>query len=215
MKKMTELDMMGNPCPIPVIRAKKALADPASDGVLVLVDNIVAVQNLEKMAKGMGYTFAYESEGDTRHRVRIGKAEGARPAAEAVIAPAAPQSLPVSGAQCLPAEGPATVLITKDCMGSGSDELGRILIKGFIFSLTELPVLPKAVIFINAGVRLAVAGSNVLADLQRLEEAGTTILACGTCLNFYELTEQLAVGQVTDMFGITSRLAAPGQLISL
>jgi selenium metabolism protein YedF len=206
---MTQLDMMGNPCPIPVIRARKELEKPDSDGVLVLVDNIVAVQNLEKMAKGLGYVFSYESDGDALFRVSIGK-DGA----------SMPRAVPIPKDTLLAAPAQdktdgVTVLITKDMMGDGSEELGRILIKGFIFSLTELPVLPKAVIFLNSGVRLAVEGSNTLADLQKLSDAGATILACGTCLNYYSLTEKLAVGEVTDMFGITGHLAAPGKLITL
>ena len=206
---MTQLDMMGNPCPIPVIRARKELEKPDSDGVLVLVDNIVAVQNLEKMAKGLGYVFSYESDGDALFRVSIGK-DGA----------SMPRAVPIPKDTLLAAPAQdktdgVTVLITKDMMGDGSEELGRILIKGFIFSLTELPVLPKAVIFLNSGVRLAVEGSNTLADLQKLSDAGATVLACGTCLNYYGLTEKLAVGEVTDMFGITGHLAAPGKLITL
>ena len=125
-----------------------------------------------------------------------------------------PRDMPLAAPAQDKTEG-VTVLVTKDMMGDGSEELGRILIKGFIFSLTELPVLPKAVIFLNSGVRLAVEGSNTLADLQKLSDAGATILACGTCLNYYGLTEKLAVGEVTDMFGITGHLAAPGKLITL
>lgn len=200
---MTLLDMLGNPCPIPVIRARKELEKPESEGVLVLVDNFVAVQNLEKMAKGLGYAFSYETEGDARFRVSIGK--NGMPAAKAESVPAAEQ----------PVNGGLTVLITRDRMGSGSDELGRILIKGFIFSLTELSPRPTAVLFLNSGVNLAVEGSNTLADLQTLAGSGTKILACGTCLNYFNLTEKLAVGEITNMFGITNNLAASGKLITI
>lgn len=203
---MTLLDMQGNPCPIPVIQAKKELEKPESEGVQVLVDNIVAVQNLEKMAKGLGYTFSYEAEGDSLFRVAIGKNGMPAPKVEAV---------PVSACEPSPEVGAPTVLITKDRMGSGSEELGRILIKGFIFSLTELTPRPKAVLFLNSGVTLAIEGSNTLSDLQALADSGTKVLACGTCLNYFNLTDQLAVGEVADMFGITSHLAAPGKLITL
>ena len=30
---MNKLDMTGQPCPIPVVQAKKLLADPAVDGI--------------------------------------------------------------------------------------------------------------------------------------------------------------------------------------
>ena len=207
---MIDLDLTGNPCPIPVIRAKKELEKPENSSVRVLVDNIAAVQNLEKMAKGYGYAFSYGREGEARFRVVMAKSGAAERGEE--DGPKAASAAPLAGR---PETDGVTVLITKDRLGSGSEELGKILIKGFIFSLTELPVPPQAVIFLNSGVRLAAEGVNTLDDLKNLAESGTKVLACGTCLNYYELTDKLAVGEVTDMFGISSLLAAPGKLIAL
>lgn len=203
---MKTIDMRGNPCPIPVITAKKELAQAQEDGVHVWVDNIVAVQNLEKMANGMGYKYSHVQQ-DESFMVTISKTDGHNPneCAPCEEIPAAAQST---------AEG-VTVLITSDQMGRGSEELGKILIKGFVFSLTELPVPPKAVIFLNSGVQLVVNGSNTVPDLQTLQDKGTSILACGTCLNYFALTEQLAIGEITDMFGITEHLASATNLITL
>ncbi len=203
---MKTLDMRGNPCPIPIITAKKELQNPDVNSVLVWVDNKPAVQNLQKMAHGYGYAFFSVPSGED-FQVTIEKGDAGTHSETMAITP------PVE-INRLMSEG-VTVLITKDKMGSGSDELGRILIKGYLFSLTELPVLPKTVIFLNSGVHLACAGSNTLADLQALADRGTEILACGTCLNYYSLTEQLAVGQITDMFGISARLAAAAKVISI
>lgn len=203
---MKTLDMRGKPCPIPVITAKNALAEPGTDAVTVIVDNIVAVQNLEKMAKGMDYQFAYTEDGNAQYTVQI-SAEGAAPPVAAATMPTVPDE-PAS------ARG-VTVLITNDQMGTGSEDLGRILIKGFLFSLTELSPAPEAVIFLNAGVRLACEGANTLDDLRTLLGEGTKVRACGTCLNFYQLTEQLAAGEITDMMGITQLLASAGRLITL
>lgn len=203
---MKILDMRANPCPIPVITAKKALQDPATHSVRVLVDNKPAVQNLQKMAHGYGYTFSSVPAGED-FQVTIEKGNADIPTENTAIT--SPERI---GHQA--SEG-VTVLVTQDKMGSGSDELGRILIKGYLFSLTELPVLPKAVIFLNSGVRLTCADSNTLVDLQALAGKGTEILACGTCLNYYSLTEQLAVGQITDMFCISERLAAAAKVISI
>lgn len=203
---MKTLDMRGSPCPIPVITTKKELQNPDVNGVLVLVDNKPAAQNLQKMAHGYGYTCSSMPAGED-FQVTIEKGDaGTHPENMITTPPAAINRLESEG---------ATVLVTKDKMGSGSDELGKILIKGYLFSLTELPVLPKAVIFLNSGVRLACAGSNTVTDLQALAGKGTEILACGTCLNYYSLTEQLAVGQITDMFGISARLAAAAKVISI
>lgn len=202
---MTVLEMQGNPCPIPVVEARKELAKNESDGVIVVVDNFTAVQNLEKMAKGVGYSFSYEKENESTFRVTINK-NGA--------APIQTESQPLPAASPTLSEG-ATILISKNHMGEGSEELGKILIKGFIFSLTELPVPPKAVIFVNSGVYLSTKGSNTLADLQILADKGTEIRSCGTCLNYYSLTEQLEVGEIADMFAIAGYLNSAQNTITL
>lgn len=201
---MKTIDMLGQPCPIPVIQAKKALAEPGAEGVAVLVDNIVAVQNLQKMAEGMGYDFSHTQQADDQYTVSISRSGGAWP-----VAAVPPAQSGEHGA------GGMTVLISADQMGRGSEELGRILIKGFIFSLTELQPLPEAVLFINSGVKLAAEGANTLADLHTLAAKGVKILACGTCLNYYNLTEQLAVGEIVDMLGIATALNAGAGVLTL
>lgn len=206
---MNKLDMTGQPCPIPVVQAKKLLADPAVEGVAVTVDNIVAVQNLEKMAKGLGYGFSYKADGERLFLVSLLRGENS-------VLPTAPADADI---QCEPTpldtgDGP-TVLITGDSLGSGAEALGKILIKGFIFSLTELSPAPKSVIFLNGGAHLTTEGANTVPDLKVLAEKGCEILTCGTCANFFELTDKLAVGSITDMMGITTRIAAAVRLLSV
>lgn len=205
---MQILNMLGQPCPIPVISAKKALALPGAQGVEVQVDNMAAVQNLEKMANGLGYSHAYTQTGDSEYLVTIGL-NGAPPPKNTIPAPV--DCPPLQAA----ALGGLTVLLTANQMGSGSEELGRILIKGFLFSLSELPIPPENVIFLNSAAQLTTEGANTLDDLRALAAKGTGIYTCGTCLNYYGITEKLAVGEVTDMMGITTRLAAAGKLVTL
>lgn len=199
---MKKLDMRGNPCPIPVITAKKELTLPTCEGVVVVVDNFVAIQNLEKMAKGYGFPFSHQSHEDGTYSASIVKS-GEIPVLEEVAVPS-----PV-------AVGGATVLIGSNQMGRGSEELGKILIKGFIFSLTQLPTPPKAVLFLNSGIDLVCEGSNVISDLETLVSQGCEVIACGTCLNFYQKTDLLAVGEIGDMYNIASHLAVGAPLISL
>ncbi|MFV0413628.1 MAG: sulfurtransferase-like selenium metabolism protein YedF [Oscillospiraceae bacterium] len=202
---MEHINMLGQPCPIPVIQAKKALAKPQASGVEVLVDNVVAVQNLEKMAKGLGYTFDFSKQAEDHYTVSIAM-NGAPPP----VAEQAPAGTKEGGAA-----GGLTVLVTTNQMGTGAEELGKILIKGFIFSLTELPETPEAVIFLNGGAHLTTEGANTLEDLKTLAGKGAKICTCGTCLNYYNLTEKLAVGEVVNMFTIASMLAAAGRIITL
>ena len=107
------------------------------------------------------------------------------------------------------------VLIGSDRMGQGAEELGKILIKGFIYSLSELPIPPKYVIFLNSGAYLTAKGANTLEDLKRLEEKGTEILTCGTCINYYELQDELAVGKIVNMYEITERLASANNILNI
>lgn len=201
---MKTLDLTGNPCPIPVIKTKKEMEKAAVSGVRVLVDNIVAVENLKKMADGMGYTFSYVNQ-DENFMITIGKGT-ADVSAEAVSE---------QGESGAAQEEGVTVLVTADQMGRGSEELGRIMIKGFLFSLTELAVAPKAVIFLNSGIKLTTEGSNVIEDLQVLLDKGSNIVSCGTCLNYYSLTEKLMVGKISNMFEITEHLTNAASLITL
>ncbi|MEG1846903.1 MAG: sulfurtransferase-like selenium metabolism protein YedF [Lachnospiraceae bacterium] len=210
---MKTLNLLGQPCPIPIIEAKKELAKQETTGVSVLVDSMVAVQNLQKMADGMGYEFSYEEKtedaGQIMYLAHL-KKQGAHTQENKTQENHTPENTTDTDNQT-----GVTVLITGDQMGKGSEELGKILIKGFIFSLTELPTPPKEVIFLNAGIRLVTQGSNVIEDLQRLAGQGTTIYVCGTCLNYYDMTDKVEVGEVTNMFGITNCLANAVKLITL
>ena len=98
-------------------------------------------------------------------------------------------------------------------MGRGSDELGGVLMKGFLFAVSQLPELPRTMLFYNGGASLTCKGSGSLEDLKSLEAQGVEILTCGTCLNFYGLTDQLAVGGVTNMYSIVEKLAGAGKVV--
>jgi len=100
-------------------------------------------------------------------------------------------------------------------MGNGAEELGKILVKGFIYSLTELPLPPQCVIFFNAGAYLTSDGANTLDDLKKLEEKGTEILTCGTCINYFGLQNKLAVGKIVNMYEITERLVCAGTVVNI
>jgi selenium metabolism protein YedF len=204
---METIDMRGQPCPIPVVNAKKTLAKTGVDGVVVLVDNNVAVQNLEKMARGTGRAFSAEQESSDCYRVTITQGESSATSISATPAPAPAAS---ASAQTGP-----VVLITSDTLGRGADELGHILIKGFIFSLAQLTPAPVAVIFLNGGARLTTKGAATVDDLKALQAKGTEICTCGTCANYYKLTDNLAVGRIVDMMYIAERLARASHIISI
>lgn len=107
------------------------------------------------------------------------------------------------------------IAISADTMGNGSEELGKILIKSFIYSLTELTEPPETLVFFNSGVCLTSNESNTIEDLKKLEKQGTKILTCGTCVNYYALQNKLAVGVVSNMSEIAQIMANAGNLINI
>jgi selenium metabolism protein YedF len=95
---------------------------------------------------------------------------------------------------------PSKVFIIKsDGLGRGDDDLGQVLMSSFLRHLGESREKPAAMIFLNAGVRLVCEGSLCLAHLKKLEEQGVEILACSTCLDYFELMDRQRVGKPTTM----------------
>jgi selenium metabolism protein YedF len=92
-----------------------------------------------------------------------------------------------------------TFLIQSEGLGRGDEQLGIMLMANFLRLLGESQDKPLSLVFWNAGVKLACEGSHVLTHLKRLEEQGVEILACTTCLEFYDLADKLKVGKPTTM----------------
>jgi selenium metabolism protein YedF len=194
------VDARGLACPQPVIRTRKAMAE--AERVVTLVDNDTAVTNVSRMAQKAGWRVVVEAkDGDFRLEMTQGEA-------------AAPTPAPAVG-QIASLSGPLVLVVSQDTMGRGNAELGGILVRGFFHTLSEVEPLPQTLIFFNTGVKLACQGSPVLDDLCALEAKGIEILVCGTCLNYFELTDELAAGQVSNMYDIAETMLRAGQLVNL
>lgn len=189
---MIKVNAIGEICPKPVIMTKKALKEIESGVVEVSVDNQTSKENVEKMAKEMGHTFETKEEGNV-FVITITKAgEKQEKSSE---------------------EENIVISIGSDKMGEGEDELGKILIKGFIYALTEAETLPKTVLLYNKGVLLASTFEDTVKDLKVLEERGVEILSCGTCANFYHVQDQIKVGTLTNMYTILERQMKAAKVI--
>ncbi|MEE0745299.1 MAG: sulfurtransferase-like selenium metabolism protein YedF [Anaerovoracaceae bacterium] len=92
------------------------------------------------------------------------------------------------------------IMIASDSIGKGAEELGKNLMKSYIYSLTEADVKPETIMFLNRGVYLTTKGSEVLDMIKQLERDGVEILSCGACLDYYGLNDDLVVGSVTNMY---------------
>ncbi|MFR7663449.1 MAG: sulfurtransferase-like selenium metabolism protein YedF [Coprococcus sp.] len=198
------VNAMGDACPIPVVKTKNAIKELIGAGMVeTLVDNEIAVQNLTKMAQQKNYGVRSEKLGENQYRVIMTIGESANEAgAEAVEEETTAEEI------CMPdgRKGNKVVVISSSYMGTGDDELGAVLMKGFIYALSQQDELPKTILFYNSGAKLACEMSPTLEDLMSLEANGVEILTCGTCLNHYGLTEKLKVGGVTNMYVITEKM---------
>jgi selenium metabolism protein YedF len=184
---MKRIDVRGKSCPVPVIETRNLIESGNFDEVEVLVDNPTSKENVTRFLESRGYCVAVE-EADGFISVRA----SGDPSARAAVSPATNKTV---------------VFVDGETLGRGDPELGAILMKSFLHTLKELNPLPRSIIFINAGVNLAVEGSNYLGVLGELENLGIEITSCGTCLDFYRLKEKLAVGRVTNMYDIVTSLS--------
>lgn len=201
-----EIDCRGLNCPQPVINTKKALDQITTGQVVTIVDNAIAFQNVTLFARNYGCQVENREDKGTFY-ITINKKEGGEPAAKQAAAekstapPAAPSGL--------------VYLITSDLFGQGSTDLGTVLMKSLMLTLAETSPAPEAMIFLNSGVYLVIDESEVLPHLHQLAEAGTQIIACGTCLDYYRLREKLAIGTISNMYEINNKLIEPNKVITI
>ncbi|MCR4420293.1 MAG: sulfurtransferase-like selenium metabolism protein YedF [Clostridia bacterium] len=192
----TVVDARGLACPQPVVNTKRAL-EAAGEGVVVtIVDNEVARDNVVRFARSQGLRAEVEEKG-SEYYIRIsrtGFAELSQQANPALV---------------------EVLLVTGAALGRGDEELGRVLMQSFLTTLAQSEHLPRKILLLNSGVRLACEGSPVLDSLLALESKGVEIVACGTCLDYYGLKESLCVGSVTNMYSIVEALAEAEKILHL
>lgn len=207
MTKHIDLDCRGLACPGPVLKTMDAVEKEAPESLTVQVSDQAASENVTRLLSGKGYSVA------------------ATPGVEAIIlsatraaSPAAPSP---SGDACAAAVSQAlsndkvTVLIAADVIGSGSDELGGKLMFNFLATLPEIGPGLWRIVLVNGGVRLACEGNPCLEKLQALAASGVTVLVCGTCLGFFDLTDQKRVGETTNMLDVVTSLGNAGKVVQV
>lgn len=112
-------------------------------------------------------------------------------------------------------KGSTVILITNNGMGQGDLELQHKLIQTYLRLLDENEMLPAVICFYTEGVKLVTEGSPVIEVLQAIESKGTHLVICGTCLNYYGLTDRVRVGIVGGMTDIIEAQRRADKLITL
>lgn len=186
-KELT-VDVRGSLCPKPVIETKKVSDANPSAVIITIVDNEVSRDNVEKFGKSRGYGVDIRQDGKDFY---LTMTPNANPVAEI----------------CEPMSyGNRVILMTKDYLGEGSEELGRNLMKTFWVCMVEADVKPSKIYFINSSVKMVTNDSVHLENIKKLADAGVEIAACGICLDFYGVKEELGVGSITNMYAITDSI---------
>ena len=224
--KTRVVDARGLACPLPVVNTKKATAELTQGGtVTVLVDNEIAVQNLQKFATQKGYQSMAEKKTEQEYQVTIVVTEEALSNEEVVATEKQDSGIEaketvteeneVDSLSCQPdlRQKGLVAVLSANVMGMGEEKLGKSLMKAFVFALTKQDRLPETILCYNTGAYLTCEGADTLEDMKNLEAEGVKILTCGTCLDFYGLKEQLAVGNVTNMYEIVEIMEQANKII--
>ena len=183
------VDVRGSLCPKPVIETKKV--SDANPGAIIttIVDNEVSRDNVAKFGKSRGYGVEVRQDGKDFYLILT------------------PNMNPVTEVSCEPLNyGNRIVLMTKDYLGEGSEELGRNLMKTFWVCMLEADVKPAKIYFINSSVKMVVNDSIHLENIKKLADLGVEIAACGICLDFFGIKDELGVGSITNMYAITDSI---------
>jgi len=197
------VNAIGDQCPIPVVKTMKAVAAMTEPGTLEIhVDSEIPVQNLTRFAADRGLSVASEKMDEKHFVVKM------------IVTDPAATAAKNENAVCVPdMRGDTVIAVGSNCMGSGDDNLGATLMKGYLYAVSQQEELPKTILFYNGGAKLTVEGAVSVEDLKNMEAQGVEILTCGTCLNFYGLGDKLAVGGVTNMYTIVEKLTQAAKVI--
>lgn len=208
---MNTIDARKLNCPQPLILTKNALEEGQNE-ILVLIDTDTAKQNIVKYCSKMGYnTELTEQDGHTVIKINKALSDSSQTTATSKELSDASETKII----LQESDNKKVYFIGTNILGSGSEDLGKLLMKGFIYTITQVKPYPEAIIFLNSGVKLACENSDSIDDLSKLLQAGTRIVSCGTCLDFYQIKEKLKVGEITNMYDIVETISASNNVVSI
>ncbi len=210
MKK--SIDAKGLACPQPVILCRKTMAVGGLSEMEITVDNDAARENVVRFLKFTGAAEPRVVSAGSVHTISaavspamIAKAGGGEPA------PACEEEPQIAAPQL----GGKTLFFSADQIGRGDETLGKLLVKGLLYAVSELSRPPKTLVLMNSGVRLAAERAETIELLKTIEAKGTEILVCGTCLDYYHLKESLGAGRVSNLYEITERFLASADVVTV
>jgi selenium metabolism protein YedF len=202
---MKTVDAKGKTCPIPLIMTKKAMAELVENESLeILLDNEISKKNVVHFLTEHKMKIHEEQTGDI-FRLVVNKTGNI------------PEDTNVDEYCEIYPEALSNYVMTvkRNRMGDGADELGEILLKAAINTIPDMDLKPNKMIFFNSGILMTLKDSTVVESLKKLENIGIEILVCGTCLDYYQKKDELAVGRISNMYDILDSMSKAGKVIFL
>ena len=217
------VDARGMACPQPVIMCRKVIAEGGLQEIEIIVDNEAARENVVRFLRFAGSenpavtaAGAVSTIVSTVTAAMIEKAGGKAPAPACEDDETEPGGQPDdAGAQAAQALNAKTLFFSSDQIGRGDEALGRLLVRGFIYTLSEMDRPPRTLVFMNSGVRLAAEREDTIELLRKIEARGVELLVCGTCLDYLHLKESLRAGRVSNLYEIAERFLAPPDVVTV
>ncbi|MFO8002328.1 MAG: sulfurtransferase-like selenium metabolism protein YedF, partial [Marinilabilia sp.] len=203
------VDTRGYLCPQPLIMARNAMKEIAEGEELrILSDNETSVHNLIQFLSDLGAAPKAEQQEGGEYYI-----EAVRPTDSDTNIGSDPKaycSVPET-----PSSKPYVVVARSNKMGEGDNDLGDLLIRGYLNALTGIEDLPAHFIMYNSGVKLTLKGTDTAGALGELEDRGVSIIVCGTCTDYYQIKGEVGVGRISNMHHIAGILAGAGHVIYL
>ena len=202
---MKTIDVKGLKCPIPLIETKKALKQlPNDEALKVIIDNEISKNNVIRFLTDNGIKSEISRNSGVfevivnHHNVTL---ENVKTEKYCTIDS--------------PEKDNYIIVFGKDRLGEGSDDLGFVLAGSLLNTLKEMDTLPTKIVFINSGINLVLKGSPTLLPLKELEKAGVELIVCGTCLDYFNKIEKIAIGRISDMYEILESMTKAGKVINI
>jgi len=198
------IDARNKPCPKPVMMAQKA-TKLGYDSIQVILNSEVSATNVKRFMEKQGYKFSEEKAENGDIVLTCTKPDSTKQKVTPEGVPTRDSSITKDMA----------LLITTSHLGKNDDELGEVLMKGFLSTIADMEQTPKVVALMNEGVLLALPESSTSESLSQLEEKGCHILVCGTCTNHFGVTEKIKLGTISNMFEITEHILETHKTITI
>lgn len=205
---MKRVDARKLACPKPVLLTKEAIGDESTNRIEVIVDNFAALENVKRFLTNFGFEVKGVTQLGNDHYIF----------ATRVYATVSESKFDVNEYPCPVPQTSSqgkTIFVKSEFLGIGDDKLGALLMKAFIYTLNEVDKQPERLLFMNSGVKLCVEGAITLENLQKLSDKGVDILVCGTCLDFFGITENLRVGKISNMYDIAESLTNNSSVLTV